>query len=42
VKFIEPPGARQVRPAEQLLGAVQATPADCQPAGAHTAPFVVA
>lgn len=42
VKFIEPPGARQVKPAAQLLEAVQVLPADCQPSGAHTAPFVVA
>lgn len=42
VKFMEPPGARQVAPVTQLLAAEQLLPLDDQPAGAHTAPLVVA
>ncbi len=42
VKFMLPPGARQVSPAAQLLAAVQLVPVDDQPSLAHIAPLVVA
>ena len=42
VKFMEPPGARQVAPATQLFAAEQLVPLDDQPSLAHTGPLVVA